>query len=121
MFKIEAPYPAIVATTILPDPEFSDQEGNAITLNIKRSINGTRRTYVKKPGRKKLQWEFEMERLKAYELRTLLELYNSKQVRITDHNDRVWVGYFTVNPVEFETISDEWRSITLEFEGSEQQ
>lgn len=120
MFKLEAPYPNIVTTSLLPDPELGDQESNVIVMNKKRAIDGTVRTYIKKPGRRKKQWTFELERLKAYELREFLKAYQSHRIRITDHEDRVWIGYFTSNPVEFESTSDEWRVVTLEFEGVEQ-
>ncbi len=119
MFKLEAPYPSVTTVTLLPDPEFSDGEGNVIEVNIKRSINGTRRTYIKRPGRTQLQWEFEMSEHKAHELRAFIRTYNAEKLRITDHNDRVWIGYFTANPVEFETVTDEWQIVTLEFEGTE--
>src|SRR5688572_24532302 len=89
------------ATTILPNPQFSDGEGLTAEMNLVLAIDGTKRTYVKtKSGRRKLQWAFRLTRPKSLELRLFLRTYYASVVTITDHNERVWVGNFTNNPFE---------------------
>lgn len=134
MFQIQAPAPSLQTTTILPNPLLSDQEGLTSTVQSQRATDGTLYTYVKtKAGRRKLQWTFRLTRPKALELRAFVLSYHSSRIRITDHNNRVWVGYFLSNPFEFDTPSRsapaiqaaqdfaaERQVITLEFEGVEQ-
>jgi len=46
MFEISAPHPLLQTTSLLPDPQFSDQEGLTVTLSRKTAMDGTRYTYV---------------------------------------------------------------------------
>jgi len=65
------------------------------------------------------------------EVRAFFLSYFASQIKITDHLDRAWVGYFTSNPFEFETQNRAYPAITpmprgetisidIEFEGEEQ-
>jgi hypothetical protein len=131
MFTLQAPYPQLQTTTLLPNPQFSDREGLTDVVNRKTAIDGTRYTYVKrKNGRRKLLWSFRITRNKGLELRAFILSYFASPIRIIDHNGRVWVGYFVSNPFEFDTperaapaISPmprgETQVIDLEFEGVE--
>jgi len=131
MFKLEAPYPTLETMTVMPNPKFSDQETNLNTVNRHTAMDGTRYTYVKRRTRRKLRWTFQLSRPKALEVLEFFKAYHASRIRITDHNDRIWLGYFTTNPAEFETIKraapaivpmprGETVSIELEFEGEEQ-
>ena len=132
MFTLQAPYPQLQTTTLLPNPQFSDQEGLTATVARKLAMDGTRYTYVKRKGdRRKLKWTFRLMRNKGLELRAFLFAYFASPVRIVDHNGRVWVGNFTNNPFEFDTAQKagpaiapmprgEAQMIELEFEGVEQ-
>lgn len=131
MFIIEAPYPTLQTTTILPNPQFSDQEGLATSIVRKTAMNGTRYTYVKYRNRRRLRWTFQLSRNKGLELRAFLMSYFASKVRITDHRGRTWLGHFTSNPFEFETTRraapaidpmprGEIQVIELEFEGEQQ-
>ncbi len=132
MFQLVAPYPMLQTTTFLPDPQFSDQEGLAVTLTRKTAVDGTRYTYIKrKNDRRKLKWSFRVTRNKGLELRAFIYSYFASKVKVTDHNDRVWIGNFTSNPFEFDTSDrsapaiapmprGETMSIEIEFEGVEQ-
>lgn len=87
-------------------------------------MDGLLFTYVKKKqSRKKLVWDFEISRNKALELRTFFMSYYYTKVKIVDHDDNTWAGYFMNNPFEFAGDSraqpfpgDELMTITLEFE-----
>lgn len=128
MITLEAPFPAIEATSVLPAPRFSDQERSLASVSRKFASDGTRYTYVRRRDRRRLNWTFLLSRPKALELRAFLMAHFASKVRITDHKDRVWVGYFTSNPFDFETARrgapaitpmprGELVTINLEFEG----
>lgn len=132
MFLFEAPMPAVEASIFLPNPAFGDNESLTDSVQVKRAMDGTLYSYIKtKNGRRRLQWSFRMTRNRALQLRQFILTYAASQIRVTDHNNRVWVGYFTINPFEFNTpqraapaISPmprgETQEITIEFEGVEQ-
>jgi hypothetical protein len=132
MFMLQAPSPALQTTTALPSPQFSDSEALLDSVSTRIALDGTVYTYVKRRnGRRKFLWTFRMSRNKGLELRAFLQSYFASPIRITDHNGRVFVGYFTSNPFEFETTGraapaippwprGETQTIQLEFEGVEQ-
>jgi len=130
MFIFEAPYPAIVTTTILPNLQFSDSEQLLDSVSRKTAVDGTRYTYVKRRSRKKFHWPFRLSRPKSLELFEFYRAYNAVKIRVTDHNGRVWLGYFTTNPLELDVTSKAAPAITpflrgelvnvdVEFEGTE--
>jgi len=130
MFLIQAPYPGLSATVLLPNPEFSDGEGLTDEVIPRRAMDGTVRTYVKTKGsRRKLTWDFLLTRPKGLELRAFLRVYFAVKLKLTDHNNRRWIGNFTNNPFELttargarpdgETTRGETMAIRLEFEGIE--
>lgn len=128
----QAPYPAIQTALITVNPDFSDTEALTSTVSSKRAVDGTLYTYIKrKGGRRKMTWTLVMARPAALAMRAFLFSYFASRIKVTDHNDRIWVGYFTNNPFEFDTPSgggpaysdglrNDLQSITLEFEGVEQ-
>ena len=124
MFVLRAPYPSLRTTTLLPSPRFSDQDAIRATVKTVRSMNGAHYTYVmSRDGLHKLKWEFQLSRHKAMELREFIDVYNSELIKITDHNEAVWIGYLKNNPFEFTNDSraagwpgDELTSVALEFE-----
>lgn len=123
-FRLEAPYPAMVSTTLLPSPRWGDNKGIKGTVTTMRTMDGTLYTYVKsREGKMKFQWEFELSRNKALELRAFIEAYFGNIIRATDHDGDVWVGYLINNPFEFTTQGraggwpgNESMVIRLEFE-----
>jgi hypothetical protein len=88
-------------------------------------MNGVVYTYVKsRNGRKKFQWQFEIARNKALELREFINSYNGSLIQVIDHDGDTWLGYLRSNPFEFTgagRAGDFWpggetMSIMLEFE-----
>lgn len=131
MFRMAAPYPTLQTLTVMPNPQFSDQETNLSTVSRGSAMDGTRYTYVKRRTRRKLQWTFKLSRNKALEVQAFFTAYFASTIRVVDHRDRVWLGNFTSNPFEFEAQSraypaitpmprGETMSIDIEFEGEEQ-
>ena len=69
MFQMQAPYPTLQTTTLLPSPQFSDQEALLDTVTRKLAMDGTRYAYVKRRGgRRKLKWTFQLSRNKGLEV-----------------------------------------------------
>jgi hypothetical protein len=132
MFSFAAPYPVLQTTTLVPNPQFGDQESLLDTVVRKLAVDGTRYTYVKRRnGRRKLKWTFWLSRNKALEVRAFIYAYFASTIKVTDHNERVWVGNFINNPFEFTTPDaarpaiapmprGELQAIEIEFEGVEQ-
>jgi hypothetical protein len=131
MFQLQGPYPSLQTTSILPNPRFGDSEGLRAEVRVKRTMDGTRFTYIKRKGGKKLQWTFKLTRNKSLEVRAFIQSYFASKIKVIDHNDRVWIGHFINNPFELSTESraapaiapmprGENVVITLEFEGDEQ-
>jgi len=130
MFTLQAPYPGIQTSSVVPNPDFGDGENLVLEVIVKRAVDGTMFTYVKRKGRRKLQWTFSLTRNKGLELRAFVQAYFASKILVTDHNDRQWVGHFVNNPFEFETDRrsapaiapmprGERQRITIEFEGEE--
>ena len=130
MFQFSAPYPMLQTTTVLPSPQFSDIETSLDTVTRKLAVDGTRYTYVKRRTRRKLKWTFWVSRNKGLELRAFIFAYFASQIKVIDHNGRVWVGNFVSNPFEFDTPDaakpaiapmprGELQAIDIEFEGIE--
>lgn len=131
MFKMSAPYPTLQTMTVMPNPQFSDQEANLNTVNRLTAMDGTRYTYVRRRSRRRLLWTFRLSRPKALEVQEFFKSYFASLIRIVDHRGRIWIGNFTSNPFEFEAVSraapaidpmprGETMSIDIEFEGEEQ-
>jgi hypothetical protein len=121
MFYLSAPYPLLQTTSVLPNPQFGDAESLRVTVTRKLTMNGVRRTYIKRhDGRRRLQWTFRLTRAKALEVRAFIYSYSAFTVRVTDHNGRIWLGNFVSNPFEFDTPTKGVQTIQLEFEGVEQ-
>lgn len=127
-FYLAAPYPGCETTTVLPSPQFGNEVSLTDEVTSKRAIDGTLYTYVRRKTRKRFQWTFMLSRNKSLELRAFLTSYFASRIKVTDHANEVWVGYFTINPFEFKTERragppiqnwprGEQVSITLEFEG----
>lgn len=127
MFKLEAPYPGYQTTVILPSPNWGNTMGIASSVTTVRAMDGTLYTYVKqKAGRQRIQFDFEISRSKALELRAFIRVYYRTPIRLTDHNDNQWIAYLQSNPFEFAGDSKaegfpggETMTITLDFEECE--
>lgn len=124
-FIIQAPLPALETTMLLPDPQFNDGEARRLTVEFKRSVNGTKRSYIKTNVRSTLNYQFSLTRMKALELRAFIASYYTAKLRVTNHKDEIWLCNFTSNPFEFEFSTrasgepgGERLNISLTFEGT---
>ncbi len=128
-FVLQAPYPALALTTFLPNPQQGDTVAPTGSLDFKRAKDGTKYAYVKsRDQRRKFVWDFLLSQHKALELQAFFDVYNSSEIKITDHLGDVYVGYLTTNPFEFESVRRSVASpgnysihqIQVEFEGFKQ-
>jgi hypothetical protein len=100
-FIIQAPYPLMQSTLLMPSPREGNQRNLAASVQTMRSMNGTLYTFVKnKRNRKVLQWDFVGTKDKAREAIEFVKLYSGGPVRATDHNGTNHIGYITINPME---------------------
>lgn len=118
MILLEAPYPAIQTATGLPNPQLSDVQSRKISLEIRRSMNNTKRTYVQTNQRQALTYVIRMSRQKSLELEEFIKAYYAADVRLTNHKGEVWLVKFTANPFEFAEAGRDNVTITLNFEGT---
>lgn len=62
---LQAPYPDIQTTSILPNPKASDFQNQTHSLDVHRSMNGVKYTYVKSKPDRRLTMNFTLSRMKA--------------------------------------------------------
>lgn len=115
---------ALGQSIVLPCPQFGDGEAGTGRLNIKRSMDGTRRVYRRDSPTSKLKYDFIMDRKKAIELRNFVMNNNSTLLRMVNHKGEIWYVLLTNSPFTF-TEQAFWDSswgnksaITLELEGT---
>lgn len=100
-FIIQAPYPKLVSTLLLPSPVQSNNQNLQSTIQTVRSMNGTVYTYVKaKRGRKKYSWSFTTSKDKALESKEFVSFYAQDLVKIVDHEEVLRIGWIIINPLE---------------------
>ena len=108
---------------VLPCPRFDDtQEWSSLNVNLKRSILGGIRTYVKRSGLAKIKYTFWLGRLKSLELRRFILDFTDKQITMTNFKGEVWLGHILNNPGDLtpkQRYEPERERVdfTLEFEG----
>jgi hypothetical protein len=102
--QLSAPHPYRQTTTILPNPDWDDSVGLKDNITIKRAVDGTMYTYVKRQvTRRKLLMSFTITLHKAIELQAFLRTYYASRIYVKDFLNKEWVGYAVGNPFEFET------------------
>ncbi len=119
MFIITAPYPELYVTINLPDPEFGDSIGGKTTISSQYTMTGSLYTHKKTNVNKKMIFGFSLSRGRAASLIEFIKSYLGSKIKINDHLDNVWVGYFISNPQPAEITVGEMYSIEFEFEGKQ--
>lgn len=108
---------------VLPCPRFDDtQEWSSLNINLKRSILGDTRTYVRRGGLTKLKYSFWLGRLKSLELRQFILDFIDENITMTNFKGEVWFGHILNNPLDLMPKQRyeperERVEVTLEFEG----
>jgi hypothetical protein len=105
MIVFEAPYLAVETTMYLPNPVLGDSIGQRGTVQMKRFMDGTTRTYVvRRLSRKQLQLTFEVSREKSIEIVDFVGIYSGSLMAMRNYDSQVWVGHIMNNPVEISCI-----------------
>ena len=128
---LEAPWPAVIQITHLPDPLFGDGQALSSKMVLKRSILADTITHIKTTGNRFIfNYSFNLTRMKFLELRDFFEEFAKETWRITDQHDRKIVGKCKTNPlvgtIEGHSVycpddplgSNERVNVSIEFEGT---
>ena len=132
---LRAPYanpnnPAVgpITALILPNPELENTEGQDLSLQLRRAIDGTRSTYVKSSDRKSLSFTWEsLGRGKLIEVQEFFKLYVGDHILLEDFRGDIWDVIFAEDPISTTTSKRsanfggpraESGSLTLEFLGA---
>ena len=118
MIIIHAPYPNIQGVTILPNPEFGDTREPTSTVTVKKAVDGTLYTHIKRSTYVIFVWNFLLTRPKSLELRDFYANFLGKKCLVIDHENKSIIGYIMTNPIEFSIDrAGEMVPVTIEFKG----
>jgi len=98
-------YQSATRAIVLPNPEYSDSEGNVAAVSIKRTICGDTYSYVKKSANRKLKYKFVINQRKAYELRRFLLDFLGDRIQMTNWKGEMWTGFLLTDPAEITSTS----------------
>lgn len=99
-FFIAAPHKLPETQIELPSPELGDDRKIHGNLILKEALDGSFRTYVRRTTRKRYRFTFRLDYPKYHELKEFYKAYCAEQVRIIDHAERVYKGYFIPNTLD---------------------
>lgn len=116
-FIIQAPYPLMQDTLLLPSPRIGNQKNLSSSVQTMISMNGKMYSYVKsKQGRKLHKWDFIGTKDKGREVIQFVKEYSDELVKVVDHDETSYLGYITINPLEISGIGREAYSWSISFE-----
>ena len=98
---LKAPAASPETTSILPNPELADVENSQKQLFIKRAMDGTKRTYVRRSPNRLLTYTFRLQRAKLLEVEEFVRSYHSQSILMINHKGENWTVSFVSNPFEF--------------------
>ncbi len=116
MIILQAPYPNLNTSIVLPDPRFGDTKANNIQLAEKIGIDNTIFTYIKRPGTTRLNFAFEMDIEKAYELINFHNAFKDVRIKLT-FEDEMWDVKCLTNPIEWTETQRGMVEIAIDFSG----
>ena len=103
MIELSAPFVAPTTITLLPNPDFEDEEGLDVEVDYKESMDGTRHTYVRNAEQTVIKYTFtNMGRGKMFEMQEFLIAYIGEEIRLTNFRNEVWRVNITSDPHTFE-------------------
>jgi hypothetical protein len=101
----------------LPQPELGDRVKPIITMNKLISMNGTTRTYLKRPGKKSWLFEFIIDQKFKTQIKSFFDLNFDKLLIVQWLGETIQVN-LTSNPIIFETTTRYRMKFSLQFEGA---
>ena len=102
----------------LPNAELQDTKNNQSTIDLKHSLNGVRRVYVRSNTEQLLSYTFRLSVMKAEELKVFIDNNHSRRFRLHNHNAENWRVVLVSNPIEFVQVSPDEVTVNLQFQGS---
>jgi len=120
---LEAPFEAIDAVIILPNPLHTDTENLISSINLRRSMNNKKYTYVKSSDNRILRYTFTLNRNKALELQDFFRFYNANFMKMSNWKGEIWKVQLKTNPIDFSQVTRYSPTgarvdVNLEFEGT---
>lgn len=104
MIQLDAPYSLPVVTTLLPNPDNGDEEAVDPSVSFRRTMNGTRYSYVKSSDVRRLTYNFSnVGRGKLIEMQEFYKAHAADEIRLTDHRGDTWRLRFVDSEVSFST------------------
>jgi len=115
---LQAPYPAVAAAVVLPNPQLDDKENSTSSSAVKRAMDGTTYTYVKKSASRMLSYTFDLTREKGLELQEFLASYNGERFKMQNWKGEVWDVNLVTNPINYvQNVRGPNVGVNLQFEG----
>jgi len=100
-FRIEAPYPSVASTLILPSAELGNNLGLTSSVTVIKMEDGSRRSFIQRGGDKRRhRWSFILSHDKMEEVQDFVKRYRGATFRVTWRGRSV-IGRPILNPVEF--------------------
>lgn len=97
---LQAPYPSIKVTSVLPNCQFEDSRTPQAKVLVKRSREGRLISYVQSTDRQTLKLPFILTRQKALELEAFVQIYRTADWKVTLYDGSEWIARLTANPFE---------------------
>lgn len=87
-------------------------------MEVKRALDGTKRTYVRNNSEQLLSHTFQLTVMKAEELKVFIDNNNSNRFRLKDHTGQNWWVALISNPIEYVQTAPDIVTVNLQFQGS---
>ncbi|MCP4896255.1 MAG: hypothetical protein GY906_04700 [bacterium] len=112
-FRLEAPYPAVASTLLLPQPEIGNNQGLNSLVNVIKMMDGSRRSYIQKGENKRShRWTFTLSSEKAFEFADFVKRYRGATFRV-NWRDVTITGKLDLNPLDVGGVGREYYSVTM--------
>lgn len=119
-FVMMAPHELVQTTILLPSPEFGDSDNIVAAINLKRSMNGKKRTYINTTPEEQLVYEFVLTREKTLEVLAFIDVYYTYNIRIINHKGETYVCKIMNDPIDISIFRyGEEANFRLELRGRE--
>jgi len=116
---IQAPWPAVADSIVLPNPLLDDKEHSVSSQAVKRAMDGTTYTYVKKSPNRMLSYTFDLSREKGLELQSFLDTYNGELFKLQNWKGEIWSVNLMTNPLNYtQNVRGPNVGVNLQFEGT---
>lgn len=104
MIRMMAPYATPMTITLLRNPELNNEEALDIKVDHRKSMDGTRYSYVNSSDKYRLTWGWRnIDRGKMIEVLEFIYSYQGEEIMLVDWREDVWRAHILTQPFELET------------------